>query len=192
MNAVRRKKKNKVVVCVFMGGAFFALFHGCIPMAGWRIVFDGRDVNLISGYRRGEWYVLRQDVFIVKSRAYAIGMLGVAVPEKYKLQGSYYAVPQTIEDWEPPKDGAHFGYNAFSDIRGVMPKGAKIEIVGSKVVYAVSWWYGFEKVLYIMAQGMLNGRRIEFEISDLTDRKTRRPFETLISRDQVGHRENIR
>lgn len=190
MNAVK-KRRNKIVAYVLIGGVFLASLRGCIPMVGWRMVFDGKDVDLISGYRRGEWYVLRQDVFIVKSGAYAMEMLGVAVPEKYKLQGSYYAVPQTIEDWEPPKDGAHFGYNAFSDIRGVMPKGTKIEIVGGKVVYAVSWWYGFEKVFYIMAQGMLNGRKVEFEISDLTDRKTRKPFETLISRDQVGHRENV-
>ena len=152
MNAVK-KRRNKIVAYILIGGIFLASLRGCIPMMGWRMVFDGGEVNLISGYRRGEWYVLRQDVFIVKSRAYAIGMLGVAVPEKYKLQGSCYAVPQTIEDWEPPKDGAHFGYNAFSDIRGVMPKGAKIEIVGSMVVYAVSWWYGFEKVLYIYGTG---------------------------------------
>lgn len=191
MNAVR-KRRNKIVAYVLIGGIFLASLRGCIPMEGWRMVFDDKDVDLFSGYRRGEWYVLRQDVFIVKSGAYAMEMLGVAVPEKYKLQGSYYAVPQTIEDWRTPKDGERLGNGGFSDIRGVVPKGAKIKIVGSKVVYAVSWWYGFEKVLYIMAQGMLNGQKVEFEISDLTDRKTRRPFETLISRDQVGHRENVR
>lgn len=191
MNAVK-KRRNKIVVYVLIGGIFLASLHCCIPMMGWRMVFDGGDVNLISGYRRGEWYVLRQDVFVVKSKAYAMGMLGVAVPEKYKLQGSYYAVPQTIGDWRSSKDRERLGCSTFSDIRGVMPKGTKIEIVGSKVVYAVSWWYGFEKVFCIMAQGMLNGRIVEFEISDLTDRKTKKPFETLISRDQVGHRENIR
>lgn len=190
-NAAKRKRNKTVLLYIILGGAFLFSLRGCIPMLGWRIAIDHKDVDLISGYRRGECYALRQDVFLVKSGAYAIGMLGIAVPEKHKLQGSYYLVPQTVEDWRSLKDEKRFDCGAFCDIRGIMPKGTEIEIVGRKDVYAVSWWYGFEKVSYIMARGMVDGRIVEFEMSDLTDRRTGKPSETLISRCQTNHGEGI-
>lgn len=191
MNAAKRKRNKTVLLYILLGGAFLFSLRGCIPMLGWRIAIDHKDVDLISGYRRGECYALRQDVFLVKSGAYAMGMLGIAVPEKHKLQGSYYLVPQTVEDWRSLKDEKRFDCGAFCDIRGIMPKGTEIEIVGRKDVYAVSWWYGFEKVSYTMARGMVNGRTVEFEMSDLTDRRTGMPFEALISRCQSNHGEGI-
>ena len=190
MNAVKRRK-NKIALYILLGGAFLFSLRGCIPMRGWRIAIDRKDVDLISGYRRGECYALRQDVFLVKSGAYAMGMLGIAVPGKHKFQGSYYLVPQTVEDWRSLKDEKRFDCGAFCDIRGIMPKGTEIEIVGRKDVYTVSWWYGFEKISYIMARGMVNGRIVEFEMSDLTDRRTGKPSETLISRCQTNHGEGI-
>ena len=190
MNAVKRRK-NKIALSILLGGAFLFSLRGCIPMLGWRIAIDRKDVDLISGYRRGECYALRQDVFLVKSGAYAMDMLGIAVPGQHKRQGSYYFVPQSVEDWRSSKGEKRFDRGAFCDIRGIMPKGTEIEIVGRKDVYTVSWWYGFEKISYIMARGMVNGRIVEFEMSDLTDRRTRKPFETLISHCQSNQGEGI-
>ena len=186
-------RKIKLLAWAAFVACLLVFFKGCIPLLGWRMSFDDGRVEQISGYHKGERFRLNQDVFVVRSSAYGLGMLGVALPGCCRSrirQGSLYSVPETIEEWKPSiRNDGNAGMQVFArdcvcgtPIVGVLPQGTELLIVGRKVVYAISWWYGFEKDYCIMASCMMDGKRIELEISDLTNWGTNAPFEEFLSR----------
>jgi hypothetical protein len=186
-------RKIKLLAWATFVACLLVFFKGCIPLLGWRMSFEDGRVEQISGYHKGERFRLNQDVFVVRSSAYGLGMLGVALPGCCRSrirQGSLYSVPETIEDWKSHIRSERSAERqvlaqdraSVTPIEGVLPRGAELTIIGRKVVYAFSWWYGFEKDYCIMASCMVDDKRIELEISDLTNWGTNAPFEEFLSR----------
>lgn len=184
-------RRSRILLWFALGVGLFVFFKGCIPLLGWRMSLDDEHVERISGYRKGERFRLNQDVFVVQSHGYDLGLKAVGVPRQSRSrirQGSYYSVPATVDEWKSSiKDSAQgtrtmADQSYCSDIEGVLPRGTELVVSGRKVVYAVSWWYGFVKDYYIMASCEVDGKRTELEISDLTNWRTKAPLEEFVTR----------
>ncbi len=187
------ERRNKIAVGVALATLTLVFLKGCDSPLTWRMSFDDAKVEKISKYHKGDRFALRQDVFVVRSSAYSLGLLAVGLPRRFrrsKGQGSYYSVPESVEEWQARSGEKEEGNDEFLDLEygmgprivGVMPQGTELEVVGRKVVYGFSWWGGFEKSVYVMASCALDGKRIELEMSDLTNWRTKAPFEEFLSR----------